>query len=108
MVITNCSRHVSTDRLDRSVEILTVVGLGHEVFRRTFADHNNRYCTRALTSTGVMLCYNADTGKLITMFMPCMRAVKELYGRNPIPSNVRNLTKRNSQRYKYLLWWEEN
>ena len=71
MMLTNCSKHLVNDHLERTAEILLSVGLGNEIYRRRYVDAHGRDAIRALTDTGIMICYATDKKDfVITWAMP--------------------------------------
>lgn len=102
MVITNCSYHITHEHLERSTEIIMKVGLGSEIYRRCYTDRKKRTCIRVLTSTGVMLCLAPQDEKLITMFIPTVGQVHELYQKRACPDTIYSVIRKNQKRYKHL------
>lgn len=65
----NCSYHISEDRLDRAAYILTTVGMGEIVRERERVDEQGRTSVLCLTDTGVILVFNKDKTKMVTLYI---------------------------------------
>ena len=109
MMLTNCSKHLVNDHLERTAEILLSVGLGEEIYRRRYVDAQGRDAVRALTSTGIMVCYAADREEdfVITLFVATAKQVKELYQKKNCPDFIYSVIKKNEKRFKHLMYSEE-
>ena len=81
------SKHLCQERTDRAVFILTTLGMGEPVLMRqsdTKAD-----VTLVLTSTGVILIRNNNTGKIITMYYATIKEATWVAG-GRMPDSVYN------------------
>lgn len=104
-MLKNLSYHMTKDHLDRSTEILMTIGLGKEIYRRRWVDQYGRDVVRALTSTGIMICY-APNGMVITMFVPTVKQIHQLYRKNHCPEYIYKVIKKNQIRFKHLQYTE--
>lgn len=104
MKLTNCSKHICQDHVERTAEILMTVGLGKEVYRRRYVDRWGRDSIRALTNTGIMICYAPDTELVITLFIATAKQVRELYQMSHCPDYIYSTIKRNEKRFKHLIY----
>ena len=108
MMLTNCSKHLVNDHLERTAEILLSVGLGNEIYRRRYVDAHGRDAIRALTDTGIMICYATDKKDfVITLFIATAKQVRELYQTRNCPDFIYSVIKKNEKRFKHLMYSEE-
>lgn len=75
----NITYHISEDRLDRACYIMTTVGMGNIVKERKSVDEFGRIAYKCLTDTGVMLIYNADRTKIVTLYIATNNQVAWMY-----------------------------
>lgn len=75
MLKRNISYHISEDRLDRAAYILTTIGMGEIVRERSRLDEQGRTSVLCLTDTGVILVFNKDKTKMITLYIADQKQV---------------------------------
>lgn len=68
MIIKDVSKHVRVDREDRVLKILLEVGTGEEVCHDIHVGDNGKPCKRVLTDTGIVICRDIKTDRVITMY----------------------------------------
>lgn len=103
MTAQRISFHIAEDRLERATIILERIGLGEELYTRSWIDSTGRECLRTLTTTGVILCKNKETRMVTTLFIATPEQVRGLYGRAHCPSYIYNVVKKNQIRFKDIL-----
>lgn len=102
MKLTKLSYHMTADHIERTTEILMTVGLGDEIFRRRWTDKWGRDCIRSITTTGVMICYAPEDETVITVFVPTLKQVRQLFRTNHCPEYLFNVCEKNQRRFKHL------
>ena len=103
MTAQRISFHIAEDRLERATIILERIGLGEELYTRSWIDSTGRECLRTLTTTGVILCKNKETRMVTTLFVATPRQVQKLYGQNHCPDYIYSIVKKNQVRFKDIL-----
>ena len=94
MLKRNITYHISEDRIDRACDIITTIGLGEVVKERRAIDTQGRLSFKCVTDTGVMLIFNADKTKVVTLFIPDLHQVSWVYEGNT-PSWLLKVVKKN-------------
>jgi hypothetical protein len=84
MIQRNITYHISEDRLNRACYIMTTVGMGEVVKERRCVDEYGRTAYKCLTDTGVMLIYNADRSRVVTLYIATQQQIAWMFeGKTP-------------------------
>lgn len=94
MIQRNISYHISEDRLDRACYIMTTVGMGEIVKERRCVDEYGRIAYKCLTDTGVMLIYNADRSRIVTLYIATQQQTAWMF-EGKAPSWILRVVKKN-------------
>lgn len=105
MRIQKISKHLATDRIDRAMVIYERLSwdIGTEIISVPYPDSTGRMGIRALTSKGVILCKNADTKTVVTMFVATPHQVRELYGSARMPEYIAGVVIKNQKRFSDII-----
>ena len=96
MLKRNCSYHISEDRLDRACYIMQTVGLGEIIKEQRGTDEQGRVYWRCFTNTGVMLIFNEQKTRMVTLYIASQPQVSAMY-EGKTPSWVFALVRKNAQ-----------
>ena len=94
MLKRNISYHISEDRLDRACYIMTTIGMGEVIKETHGVDEHGRGFWKSFTDTGVMLIFNEDKTRVVTLYIASQPQVSALYQGNT-PSWVLKMVKKN-------------
>jgi hypothetical protein len=95
MIQRNISYHISEDRLDRACYIMQTIGIGDIIKEQKGTDEKGRIYWRCFTNTGVMLIFNEDKTKMVTLYIASQEQVSSIY-QGKTPSWVFALVKKNA------------
>ena len=96
MIKRNASYHISEDRLDRAVYIMTTIGLGEIIKEQRNVDMHGRVSWQCLTDTGVILVLNEQKTMAVTLYIATQPKVSAMYKGNT-PSWVLKMVRKNAQ-----------
>lgn len=96
MIKRNISYHISEDRLDRACYIMQTVGLGEIIKESHGIDKEGRGFWRCFTNTGVMLIFNEQKTRVVTLYIASQPQVSAMY-EGKTPSWVFALVRKNAQ-----------
>ena len=96
MIKRNASYHISEDRLDRAVYIMTTIGLGEIIKEQRNVDTHGRVSWQCLTDTGVILVLNEQKTMAVTLYIATQPKVSAMYKGNT-PSWVLKMVRKNAQ-----------
>ena len=96
MIKRNASYHISEDRLDRAVYIMTTIGLGEIIKEQRCVDTQGRVSWQCLTDTGVLLVLNEQKTIAITLYIATQPKVSAMYQGNT-PSWVLKMVRKNRE-----------
>ena len=96
MIKRNASYHISDDRLDRAVYIMTTIGLGEIIKEQRNVDTHGRVSWQCLTDTGVILVLNEQKTMAVTLYIATQPKVSAMYKGNT-PSWVLKMVRKNAQ-----------
>jgi hypothetical protein len=94
MLKRNCTYHISEDRLDRAMFIMTTIGIGDVIKEQRRVDEQGRVSWQCLTNTGVILVMNEKKDMVITLYIAKQPKVSAMYEGNT-PSWVIKLVRKN-------------
>lgn len=83
----NFTKHMMKERLDRAGFILSHVSLGHSVVEQLVRENGKKDCVRVLTNTGIILVYNENKDKVITIYLASIAQAKAFF---PVGSRLPN------------------
>lgn len=91
------SKHWEEERANRNRLINEVIGLG-EPIKEVIIDkgHKNGAERHVLTSTGIIIVYNARTGKMITRLIARVGQVKRYYEDGKAPKEIIRLARKHT------------
>ena len=91
------SKHWEEERANRSRLINEVIGLGKPI-KEVIIDkgHKNGAERHVLTSTGIIIVYNARTGKMITRLIARVGQVKRYYEDGKAPKEIIRLARKHT------------
>ena len=92
----NISYHISEDRLNRACYIMQTVGLGEIIKEQRGTDEQGRVYWRCFTNTGVMLIFNEQKTRMVTLYIASQPQVSAMY-EGKTPSWVFALVRKNAQ-----------
>lgn len=91
------SKHWEEERANRNRLINEVIGLGKPI-KEVIIDkgHKNGAERHVLTSTGIIIVYNARTGKMITRLIARVGQVKRYYEDGKAPREIIQLARKHT------------
>lgn len=91
------SKHWEEERANRNRLINEVIGLGKPI-KEVIIDkgHKNGAERHVLTSTGIIIVYNARTGKMITRLIARVGQVKRYYEDGKAPKEIIRLARKHT------------
>ena len=91
------SKHWEEERANRNRLINGVIGLGKPI-KEVIIDkgHKNGAERHVLTSTGIIIVYNARTGKMITRLIARVGQVKRYYEDGKAPKEIIRLARKHT------------
>lgn len=92
----NISYHISEDRLDRACYIMSTVGIGEVVRSIHGVDEKGRGYWRSVTDTGVIMIFNEQKDRVVTLWIAEFSQVSSIYKGNT-PSWLIKQVKKNRQ-----------
>ena len=98
------TNHASVDRLDRLATCVEKLGMSKFILETK--NPNYPGTIQCLTSTGIIIVMNEDTGVVITGFMATVQKVSAMYrsvGYAKIPPKIYARVQKNCSMYSYLL-----
>jgi len=92
------SKHWTEERAERERLINEVIGIGKAV-KETIVDkgHKNGAERHVLTDTGIIIVYNARTGKLITKLIARVGQVRRYYTDGNAPKEIIKLARKHTE-----------
>lgn len=106
MINRNITYHISEDRIDRACYIMSTVGLGNIIKERQCIDEKGRIGYKCITDTGVILIYNADHSRIVTLYIATLSQVSWMFeGKSPswmlkvVKKNKAHLEAQNSTKF---------
>lgn len=96
MIKRNISYHISEDRLDRACYIMQTIGLGEIIKEAHGVDENGRGYWRCFTDTGVMLIFNEQKTKVVTLYIASQPQVSAIF-KGQTPSWIFKMVRKNAQ-----------
>lgn len=92
------SKHWTEERIERERLINEVIGIG-KVIKETIVDkgHKNGAEKHVLTDTGIIIVYNARTGKLVTKLIARVGQVKRYYKDGNAPKEIIKLARKHTE-----------
>lgn len=94
MMKRNITYHISEDRIDRAMFIMTTIGIGEVIKEQRCIDAKGRVSWQCLTDTGVLLVLSEDKKLCITLYIATQPKVSALY-EGKTPSWVMKMVKKN-------------
>lgn len=95
MMKKNITQHMSLDRSDRAIYILSTIGMGdHIIKEQRCVDDKGRVSWQCLTNTGVLLVMDERKEIIITMYIASQPKVSAMY-EGKTPSWVFNIVRKN-------------
>ena len=82
MMKRNITYHISEDRLDRAVFIMTTIGLGNIIFEEPWVDEEGKRSWQCITDTGVLLVLDERKEIVITLYIATQSKVSAMYKGN--------------------------
>lgn len=96
MMKRNCSYHISEDRLDRAMFIMTTIGIGEVIKKQKCVDEKGRISWQCLTDTGVILVLSEDKKIAVTLYIATQPKVSAMY-EGKTPSWVIKMVRKNKE-----------
>lgn len=96
MMKRNCSYHISEDRLDRAMFIMTTIGIGEVIKEQKCVDEKGRISWQCLTDTGVILVLSEDKKIAVTLYIATQPKVSAMY-EGKTPSWVIKMVRKNKE-----------
>ena len=96
MMKRNCSYHISEDRLDRAMFIMTTIGIGEVIKEQKCVDEKGRISWQCLTNTGVILVLSEDRKIAVTLYIATQPKVSAMY-EGKTPSWVIKMVRKNKE-----------
>lgn len=96
MMKRNCSYHISEDRLDRAMFIMTTIGIGEVIKEQKCVDEKGRISWQCLTDTGVILVLSEDKQVAVTLYIATQPKVSAMY-EGKTPSWVIKMVRKNKE-----------
>ena len=90
----NISYHISEDRLDRACYIMTTIGIGEVIKEVHTIDEQGRGAWKCFTNTGVMLIFNEQRTRVVTLYIASQPQVSAMYKGNT-PGWILRMVKKN-------------
>ena len=94
MMKRNITYHISEDRIDRAMFIMTTIGIGNIIKEQRCIGADGRASWQCLTDTGVLLVLSDDKKLCITLYIATQPKVSALY-EGKTPSWVIKMVKKN-------------
>ena len=96
MMKRNCTYHISEDRLDRAMFIMTTIGIGNIIKEQKCIDEKGRISWQCLTNTGVILVLSEDKQVAVTLYIATQPKVSAMY-EGKTPSWVIKMVRKNKE-----------
>ena len=96
MMKRNCTYHISEDRLDRAMFIMTTIGIGNIIKEQKCIDEKGRISWQCLTDTGVILVLSEDKQVAVTLYIATQPKVSAMY-EGKTPSWVIKMVRKNRE-----------
>lgn len=94
------TKHLVKERLERTAYILSKVGLGEHLKE---CDKTTNDTIRILTTTGLIIIYNKEKTKIVTLYIATLAQAKQFYGESKLPNALYYKVKSN-QKFVEKTW----